>query len=303
MPELPEVETIRRGLKKYIVGKTIADVEIRLPKIFQGDPKAIIGAEFVDVRRYGKGLVMDLNNGYSLTAHVKMTGQFVYKETKRIEEAKGAMKNFHPKLGIVGELPNKWTHVIFTLSDKHHKGTSFLEASRTAPSVLYYNDIRQFGWLKIVKTPKVHDLPFFKGLGPEPFADLTLPIFEKIVSSSVMPIKPLLMDQKKISGVGNIYANDALYLARIDPRRSAKSLSETEIHTLYQAVLEVLQKGIEYGGASETNYITVEGGKGSYQNHFLVYGKTGEVCRRDGGIIKRIIQGGRSTFFCPACQR
>ena len=156
--------------------------------------------------------------------------------------------------------------------------------------------------MKVVQAKAVHELPFFKNLGPEPFADLTLPLFEKILQASSMPVKPLLMDQKKISGVGNIYANDALFLAKIDPRRPAKRLHETEVHTLYQAVLEVLQKGIEYGGASETNYITVEGGKGSYQDHFLVYGKTGKICPRDGTMIQRIVQGGRSTFYCSACQ-
>lgn len=293
MPELPEVETIRRGLKKYIVGKTIEDIEVRLPTIMSGEVAKIQGAKVQAVRRYGKGLVIDLSNGYSIAAHVKMTGQFVYKETtgtKETEETK--VKNVHPTLGLPFTLPNKYTHVIFTLS-----------AKRSAHSVLYYNDIRKFGWLKVIKTSEVHSLPYFKGLGPEPFADLTLPLFKKIVASSTMPIKPFLMDQRKISGVGNIYANDCLYAARIDPRRQARSLSEEETHRLYESLLEILRIGIKYGGASETNYINVEGGKGEYQNHFLVYGKRGDKCPRDGETILRIVQSGRSTFFCPVCQK
>jgi formamidopyrimidine-DNA glycosylase len=283
MPELPEVETIRRGLEKYIVGKTIAGVEVRLTKQFTGEAHELVGTKIEAIRRFGKGLVIDLSNGYSITAHVKMTGQFVYlgEETK----------NLHPTLGIPRELPNKHTHIIFTLHNKDGE-----------ESMLFYNDIRQFGWLKVVRTSEVKNQPFFKSLGPEPFSDLTLPLFKKIVILSSMPIKPLLMDQAKISGIGNIYANDALYASGIDPRRRSNTLTQAEVECLFTAILEVLEKGLQHGGASETNYIQVDGGKGEYQNHFLVYGKSGEKCVRCGSTIERIRQGGRSTFLCPACQ-
>ncbi|HVZ58597.1 MAG TPA: bifunctional DNA-formamidopyrimidine glycosylase/DNA-(apurinic or apyrimidinic site) lyase [Patescibacteria group bacterium] len=284
MPELPEVETIRRGLERYIVGKTIASIEIRLGKIFQGDPQQLLGAQIIAMRRYGKGLVIDLSNGMSITAHVKMTGQFVYvgPETR---------KNFHPKLDLPLELPTKHTHVIFQL-----------RAGNGERSSLYFNDIRQFGWLKVIKTSELQEQPFFTSLGPEPLRNLTIQQFSHILASSSMPIKPFLMDQHKISGIGNIYANDSLYLARIDPRRPAKSLTSLEVDNLFAAVEEVLQKGIAYGGASETNYINVEGGKGEYQNHFLVYGQKGKRCPRDQGEIVRLVQAGRSTFYCPMCQ-
>lgn len=284
MPELPEVETIRRGLENYIVGKTIEGVEVRLEKLFTGQAHEVVGAQVEAVRRFGKGLVIDLSNGYSITAHVKMTGQFVYlgEETK----------NFHPNLSLPHDLPDKHTHVIFSLGDeKEGKGT------------LFYNDIRQFGWLKVVRTTEVKNQPFFKALGPEPFSDLTLSLFKKIVMSSGMPIKPLLMDQGKISGIGNIYANDALYASCIDPRRKSSSLTQSEAESLFTAVLEVLEKGLQHGGASETNYIQVDGGKGEYQNHFLVYGKDGKKCMRCGAIIERIKQDGRSTFLCSICQK
>jgi len=283
MPELPEVETIRRGLEKHIVGKTITGVEVRLARLFTGEAHELVGSRIEAIRRFGKGLVIDLSNGYSITAHVKMTGQFVHEGN----ESKG----FHPNLITPFHLPDKHTHVIFTLRD--------IDGGE---STLYYNDIRQFGWLKVVKTTEVKNQPFFKALGPEPFADLTLPLFKKIVISSTMPIKPLLMDQGKISGIGNIYANDALYASCIDPRRRSNTLAPLELESLFTAILEVLEEGLRHGGASETNYIQVDGGKGSYQDHFLVYGKSGKKCVRCGSIIERIKQGGRSTFFCPTCQ-
>lgn len=285
MPELPEVETIRRGLEKYIVGKSIKSVDIRLKKIFRGDPDLIIGLRVIGVRRYGKGLVIDLSNDYSIAVHVKMTGQFVY-------QGKETLNNFHPKLGLPEVLPSKHTHVIFRFKSKINDESL----------VLFYNDIRQFGWINVAKTSEVLSLPFFKSLGQEPFRDLSLWLFKKILSSSSMPIKPLLMDQNKISGVGNIYANDALYGSGIDPRRPGKSLGSRESSRLYKVLLEVLQRGIDYGGASEINYINVEGKKGSYQDHFLVYGRAGIPCTSCKTPIKRIVQSGRSTFFCPVCQ-
>ncbi len=284
MPELPEVETIRRGLERCIVGKIIIGVEVRLTKMFGGDPHEVIGARVEAVRRFGKGLVIDLSNKYSLTAHVKMTGQFVYVG----QETKG----FHPKLATPTNLPDKHTHVIFGL-----------ESDGGEKSTLFYNDIRQFGWLKVVKTSEVKEQPFFKALGPEPLADLTQELFTKIVSTSSMPIKPLLMDQSKLSGVGNIYANDALYASGIDPRRKSNTLTQEERERLFVSLLAVLEKGIALGGASETNYIQVDGGKGEYQNHFLVYGRSSEICQRCGNPIERIVQAGRSTFYCPTCQK
>src|SRR3989344_4857158 len=279
MPELPEVETIRLGLQKYIVGKTIKDVEVRLKKIVSGDPKDIIGAKVVDVRRFGKGLVIDLDNGYSITSHIKLTGQFVYRDSKT------AKFKISPKVGK--EIPNKFTHVIFKLDN----------------GILYYNDMRQFGWIKIVQSSKLKDQSFFNELGPEFFKDLTFDKFLETISRAKGPIKPLLMDQKKMSGVGNIYANDALFDAKIDPRRSAKQISDEEIKKLYNAILKVLKKGLEQGGASELNYVNVLGQEGGYQNHFLVYGREKEPCRVCKTPIQKIKLGGRGTYFCSKCQK
>lgn len=288
MPELPEVETIRKGLQKYIVGHKIVDIDIRLPKMFQGDPKDIIGAKVIAARRFGKGLVIDLSNDYSLAIHVKLTGQLIYRDPKTAKIPVSKAK--------VGSIPNKFTHVIFLL-DKDAK--------------LYYNDQRRFGWIKVVETDKVGEMPYFKGIGPEPFAaaqgkpasmDLTPEVFEKIVSSSKTVIKPLIMDQKKIGGIGNIYANDALFLAKIDPRRRADTLTPVEIKLLYKSVLSVMERSFKYGGASELNFVNVLGQEGEYQRHSLVYGKKGEECPNKNGIIQKIFLGGRGTFFCTSCQ-
>ncbi len=280
MPELPEVETVKIGLQKYLVGHKILDVEVKVPKLFQGDPKNLTGAKATGIRRVGKGLIIDLNNGYSMAIHIKLTGQLIYRDEKT--------KNVQVSKEKVGQLPSNATHVIFTLD----KG-----------AILYYNDRRRFGWIKVLPTEEVSELPFFKGMGPEPFKDLTLEKFKKVISSSNTAVKPLIMDQKKIGGIGNIYANDALFLAGIDPRRKAKTLTEEEIEKLYKAVYNVMEKSIRFGGASELNFVNVLGQEGEYQNHSLVYGKQGQKCPKDGETIKKFFLGGRGTYICPKHQK
>lgn len=292
MPELPEVETIRLGLQRYIVGKTIEDVEVRLPKMLTGIPKDIVGAKVVDVRRFGKGLVIDLDNDYSIAIHIKLTGQLIYRGPE-VSKVSNVSKE---KIG--GELPNKWTHVIFKLKSQKSNLKSTSQISK-----LYYNDLRQFGWIRIVQSSKLKDQSFFKDLGPEFFKDLDFGKFKNIVSKSNLAIKVLIMDQKKMSGVGNIYANDGLFEAAIDPRRKAKTLEQEEIKRLYNSILKVLKKGLESGGASELSYVNVLGQDGRYQKHFLVYAREKEPCRVCKTPIKKIKLSGRGTYFCPKCQR
>lgn len=293
MPELPEVETIRRGLEKHIVGKRISSIEIRFAKLFSGDPAQVVDQEIVGVRRFGKGLVIDFANEQSIVAHVKMTGQFIYVD-------KNSKVNLHPKISIGNDLPHKHTHVIFKLQ--------VLSPKSQVASTLYYNDIRKFGWIKVVKTSEVASLSFFKSLGKELpikglLGSMTLEEFKNVLRHSTLPIKALIMDQQKIAGVGNIYANDGLFLAKIDPRRKANSLKKKEVKLLYESLIAVLEKGLLHGGASDVNYIQVDGGKGEYQDHFLVYGRVGEKCLVCGGPIERIVVGGRGTFYCHACQK
>lgn len=281
MPELPEVETVRLGLQKYLVRHKFTHVEILSKGIFEGDPKDIIGAKVIEIRRFGKGLVIDLDNKFSLAIHIKLTGQIIYRDEKTKDVPVSPVK--------VKTLPNNATRVIFKLN----KG-----------AILYFNDLRKFAWIRVVKTDKVFEMPFFKNMGPEPFRDLTEKLFEKIISSSKTVVKPLIMDQTKIGGIGNIYANDALFLADIDPRRRANTLTSAETKNLYDAILKVMEKSMKYGGASELNFVNVMGQEGEYQMHSLVYGKKGKPCsKNDGGVIEKIFLGGRGTFFCPACQR
>jgi formamidopyrimidine-DNA glycosylase len=280
MPELPEVETIRKGLATYITGKKLKHIEVRYQKIFTGDPTQLYNKEIKALRRFGKGIVIDFADGVSLAVHVKMTGQFLYRNDK-------TQQGLHPTLPTYSELPNSWTHIIFTFADG---------------SLLFYNDMRKFGWMRVVETKQVKELPFFRRLGPEPFADLTLNYFNKTVSRSGSPIKNLLMDQQKISGVGNIYANEALFLAKIQPHRPASTLSLLEAEVLYNAVHEVLRRGLAVGGATEANFVNVDGLPGGYQHQFLVYRKHGTRCTLCGNTIIRTVLGGRGTFWCSSCQ-
>ncbi len=281
MPELPEVETIRRGLQEYLVGHTIVDVEVKSRKIFSGEAASVRGAKVTGVRRFAKVLSIDLSNGISLVIHIKLTGQLIYR---------GPNLKSPPKLsGKVLGLPGKHTHAIFHLN----------RGGR-----LYYNDVRKFGWIKIIQNSKLKiQNEFVAKLGPEPFAGLTKEKFVEIVSKYKTPIKPFLMDQENIGGMGNIYANDALWLSKIHPKRPANSLSSREKNDLYEAVLTVLKKGLKYHGASELSFVKPDGSEGSYQEHFLVYAQRGKLCQRckKAKIIKTRLAG-RGTYYCPTCQ-
>jgi formamidopyrimidine-DNA glycosylase len=288
MPELPEVETLKLGLKKYLVGHKIEDVEIFVPKIFQGEVKNIIGAKVTGVKRVGKGLIIELNNDSDLVVHLKMTGQLVFQDQ--------STQKFTLSKKIGGEtLPSKYSHVIFTL-DKGAK--------------LYFNDLRRFGYIKVIKKQDVKELPFFKEMGPEPFENpdfgqktLSLNDFQSILEKSGLSIKVLLMDQKKIGGIGNIYANEALFKAGINPKRPAKQIAKEEAEKLYKAIFEVINKGLELGGSSDENFVNVLGQDGEYQQHFLAYGQEKKKCSVCGSIIEKIQLGGRGTYFCPKHQK
>jgi formamidopyrimidine-DNA glycosylase len=282
MPELPEVEAIRTQLDKFLQNHIIEKVEVTNRKIFQGDESNLIGAKFKAARRFGKVTSMDFENGYSIVTHVKMTGQFVYRGPNLKDQKEMSKK-------VIGGIPGPHTHVIFTLD----KG-----------GILYYNDLRRFSWMKVVKTPEVEELDFIKKLGPEPFKDLDLEKFKNIVKSNKRAIKVILMDQSKMGGVGNIYANDALYLAKIMPDRKTNTLSDEETCRLFDAIETVLKTGIKYGGASELMFVTPDGTEGNYQNHSLVYGKEGKDCTNEcGGKIIKVMLWGRGTYFCPNCQK
>lgn len=278
-------------MEEYLVGHTIRNVDVLLPKIVQGDTKDIIGGKVTGVRRFGKGLVIDLDNDYCVGIHVKLTGQLVYQNQELGIKNQGKFKIIKDRYE---PLPAKSTHVVFRL-DKNAK--------------LYYNDFRQFGWIKIVKSSELKDLSFFKNLGPEfPMLEkegtLIFDQFRDIIKKSKLAVKPLIMDQKKIAGIGNIYANDGLFDAGIDPKKPANSLTDEETKQLFTSLEKVLKRGLQYGGASELSYVNAIGGEGQYQKHFLVYGRKGKPCLNNcGEKIQRITLGGRGAFFCSNCQK
>lgn len=284
MPELPEVETIRQELTEAIVGLKITDIEVRLAKQFKGEKKDVVGAKIVKILRRGKVLVFKLSNGKNLVVHLKLTGQLVW-----VPKAGERTTLGHPIPFAGEELPSKTTHIIFSF-DKKGK--------------LFYNDLRQFGWIKVLddKGVEAELAPLYEAI--EPFTpQFTSQNLAEIFSRSRRPIKLVLMDQAKIVGVGNIYANDALWEARIDPRRPANSLEPKEIEKLRQGIVKVLKEGLKYGGASENAYVRATGEPGAYQEHFRAYQMEGEACPRGDGVIRRLKIGGRGTFYCPGCQK
>lgn len=271
MPELPEVETIRKDLSRLIVGRKILEITTDSPKQVKPSlarvKKVVVGAKIKKIERRAKVLFVFLSSGQILAIHLKLTGRLLVRK-------KGAPKD-------------DWQHVTVSLSGNKE---------------LRFCDLRKFGWVKLVKDKKELE-KLLAEFGPEPLDGLTLKEFKEILASSGRAVKLVLMDQKKISGVGNIYANDALFLARIDPRRPAREITDQEAKKLLRAIKKVLKAGIKYRGASVQYYLDALGRKGSYQDHFLTYGRQGKNCLDCGGKIKRIKVGGRGTFFCPQCQK
>lgn len=280
MPELPEVETIARRLNQVLRGKHISRLEILREKSFQGLAAAIIDAQIEKVSRKAKVLHVHLNNNLSLLIHLKMTGQLIYQENgKRVGGG-------HPSDDWVKDLPAKHTRVIIEFKEG---------------GILFFNDMRVFGWIKVADKKAV--AAEMAGYGPDIIdAEVTTDYLAKLFSKRSQPVKLVIMDNTVVAGIGNIYANDALHLAKIHPLRPAKSLTPAEIDSLYKAAITVINKGIELGGATIDNYRNVDGLAGGYQNVVRVYQREGEKCVECGSTIIRTKQGGRSTFYCQTCQ-
>jgi formamidopyrimidine-DNA glycosylase len=288
MPELPEVETVRRGLHALIIGRTIKDATHDTPKSFpnaEADVKKFLrGANIVDVRRRAKVLLIDLSSQYSLVVHLKMTGQMVY----RGEQVFGAG---HPNDSLVGELPDKSTRVTLTFQDG---------------SQLFFNDQRKFGWMRLLPTTEVPNINFFKKVGPEPLSnDFTSKIFiERIRKRANTTIKAALLDQTVLAGIGNIYADEALWGARIHPAERVRDVPDTKLKTLFTELRFVLELSIEKGGSTDRNYVNAEGKKGSYIDFARVFRREGKDCpRHPGTVVIKTRVAGRGTHLCPKCQK
>lgn len=287
MPELPEVETIRTGLRKVIIGRKIVKVsstcERSFPNSLSDVENFLIGTKVVNVRRRAKVLLIDLSTDYSLVIHLKMTGQLVFR---------GNGEDFgagHPTKSLLGNLPDRSTRVVFCFSDD---------------TKLFFNDQRKFGWVRLISTSEVQNLDFFKKVGPEPLAvDFTASEFAKrLKRRAKTSIKAALLDQTVVAGIGNIYADESLWLARIHPSIKAGDLSTKKLEELFDAVREVLRRGIAKGGSTDRNYVDHEGQRGSFLESAGVFRREGKHCSRCGEIVQKIKFASRGTHICPKCQ-
>jgi len=287
VPELPEVETVKRGLLKLIVGRKIVAVKSDNPKSFPNSSNDIaaflIDSKIIDVRRRAKVLMIDLSTNYTLVIHLKMTGQLVFVDsTSRFGAG-------HPNDSLVGNLPDKSTRVIITFSDESH---------------LFFNDQRKFGWVRLIPTAEVPNLPFMLKVGPEPLEpDFTAKQFiARFKKRPRTSIKAAILDQSVIAGVGNIYADESLWGAKIHPARKVESVTDAELTELYSQVRYVMNLSIEKGGSTNRNYVNAEGKKGSYMDFARVFRREGLQCPRCGDEIVKIRVAGRGTHICLTCQ-
>jgi len=325
VPELPEVETVRRGLHELIIGRVVKKVTHDTPKGFPNaaaDVEAfLIGSSVTDVRRRAKVLLIDLSSGYTLVIHLKMTGQLVFvggarpRSPKPFQTASHRVSNRvptplearaadvsegltvtaerfgagHPNESLIGELPDRSTRVIFEFVDGSH---------------LYFNDQRKFGWVRLMPTLEVPNIDFMKKVGPEPLEhDFTVMEFkERFKRRAKTSIKAALLDQTVVAGVGNIYADESLWGAAIHPLTRVGEVPEAKFEVLYTELRDVMNLAIEKGGSTDKNYVNAEGKKGSYMDFARVFRREGHECPRCGTIIIKFKAAGRGTHICPQCQ-
>ncbi len=289
MPELPEVETVRIGLQQFLPRQSVVAVSSDWPKSFPNDKKRVdqylIGAKIISVERRGKVIIMPLSTGYSLLVHLKMTGQLVYRPHRGTGFGGG-----HPTDSLVHDLPDQSTHVQLELTN----GT------------LFFNDQRKFGWVKLEETEGLMDRnDFLRKLGPEPLDDsYTFEQFKTAIQRRKnTSIKAALLDQTVVAGIGNIYADEGLFAARIHPATKVAEISSIKLKRLFGAVREVMRLSIKHGGSSDRNYVNAEGKKGSYLTFAKVFRREGQECPECGGEVKKIRVAGRGTHYCPKCQK
>ena len=293
MPELPEVEVVRLFLQSHLVGKTISNLEIINFKSFIGNPKVVKKQKIISTSRLGKQLSLHLQNGLILLFHLKMTGQIIYSPhfLRGVPTGRGVSVLGHPTpLHSFSEgWPNKSTRIVFNFSDK---------------SKLFFNDQRKFGWVKLLNQAELVEAQ--KNLGFDLLSPkFTAKYFYNQLQSSTRPIKSVLLDQSKFAGIGNIYANDALFLSRLHPQISSKKISLSQVKILHHNLIKIIKESISQGGstAKDNKYVHPDGSHGQHQFYFRVYQRDGEPCFKCKSLIKKIKVGGRGTFYCPQCQK
>lgn len=298
MPELPEVETVRKGLARLLPGLEITSVDFDWPKSFPNAPadvdQFVIGSKVIDVKRRAKVLTIELSSNYALVIHLKMTGQLVYVAEPTADSIEQSTEQRfgagHPNDSLIGALPDKSTRVTLGLNDG---------------SKLFFNDQRKFGWMRLIPTPEVQNLDFFKKVGPEPLsADFNWQIFrDRCMRRKNSNIKSVILDQTVLAGIGNIYADESLWGAKIHPATPVKDLSNAKFHKLYHEIVFVLNLAIEKGGSTNRNYVNAEGKKGSYMDFARVFRREGQLCPRCNTMIEKIRVANRGTHICPRCQK
>jgi formamidopyrimidine-DNA glycosylase len=291
MPELPEVETVRKGLAPAVEGHVLArvnakrrDLRIAFPKGFS---ERLEGRRVVRLRRRAKYLLLDLDSKESLIVHLGMSGRL----TIHGFDAPLRPGRFHNKTPEDGSGNGKHDHVVFETDE----GTRIV-----------FTDHRRFGLMTLIDTNALEEDALFKGLGPEPLDDAFTPaVLSAALKGKKTPIKAALLDQRVVAGLGNIYVCEALFRARTSPKRLARSVAGVRAGRLVPAIKAVLKDAIAAGGSSLRDYARADGELGYFQHRFTVYDREGKPCPGKGcaGTIKRIVQSGRSTFYCPSCQR
>ncbi|MDR0959233.1 MAG: bifunctional DNA-formamidopyrimidine glycosylase/DNA-(apurinic or apyrimidinic site) lyase [Propionibacteriaceae bacterium] len=285
MPELPEVETVRRGLERLVVGHRILGVEVREGKSFLIDERvksSPVGSTVIAARRRAKVLILDLDDATSLVVHLKMTGQMVVRGAE-------TWGGGHPSDSLVDALPDRSTRVILTLDGDLR---------------LFFNDQRKFGWIRLMPTSAVEEMEFIRRLGPEPLEPDGLDEFKRRVARHPRTsIKAALLDQSVVAGIGNIYADEALWAARVNPSRLVADVSAVKLRQLFESARDVMELSLSLGGSTDRNYVDAEGRRGAYLDFAHVFRRDGDPCHRCGTTIKKTRVAGRGTHYCPHCQR
>jgi len=288
MPELPEVETIRRGLEKKLPGKTIADFDSDWHKAINRPLAAyrrlIKGLKIKKVWRRAKMLGFDLSQGKKLLFHLKMTGQLVYRDKHQ------CLIGGHPVIVTCDQLPNKFTHAIFTFTDK---------------SKLFFNDVRKFGWVRLFSNIELKKVLSGLEMGPEPLGpDFSIAYLKQAAKRKARTkVKQFIMDPKVVVGVGNIYSDEVCFFAKVRPDRLVKDLTEKELKLIHDGIVKILTASIKAQGTTFSNYVNSNGESGAYTKQLKVYGRYGQKCSACGSIVRRIKINGRTSSYCPVCQR
>ena len=291
MPELPEVETVRLGLATALKGHSFARVSVNRPDLRVPFPPRfaarLTGRHILNLRRRAKYLLLDLDGGETLVIHLGMSGRMM------IHGAKAQVRpgRFHNSVGEDGSGRGKHDHVVFE-TEEHTR--------------IVFTDHRRFGLMDLARTDALESHKLFDGLGPEPLDEgFTPAVLSAALKGKKTPIKSALLDQRVVAGLGNIYVCEALFRSRISPKRLAKTVVGARCDKLVPAIKAVLKDAIKAGGSTLRDYAKADGELGYFQHHFAVYDREGKPCpgKDCGGVIKRIVQAGRSTFYCPSCQK